>query len=319
MRLLQSLDSRNSPLDPAQRMRPVLDGKRRSPAEPDLPARMESVTGSFAASHLPWQACPGDPWGQNTSRRHIRHDSSCPILKSMPPSPREPLSLPDDANRLLLAAQPILVQFFNFKHLVLGGGTALSARWDHRPSLDIDLFTTTFEVTRRVHRRHAELEAAVASQEGDLEHSCSPDRGEILFPDGGSVSWLHAPRITAPGRSRQFEPDTGLAIETNAEILAKKLYFRIYANYDYLPRDLYDIAWAVTHAPSTTMEAATRIFTAHDRVLLANSFRHLPADTMQQAKGRNRLLDPKDPELARNAIAVIRDYFQRTSSIDPGP
>lgn len=236
----------------------------------------------------------------------------------MPPSSREPLSLPDDANRLLQAAQPILAQFFNFKHLVLGGGTTLSARWDHRSSFDIDLFTTSFEVTRRVHRRHAELEAAVASHTGDLEHFCSPDRGEILFPGGGSVSWLHAPRITAPGRSRQFEPHTGLAMETNAEILAKKLYFRIYANYDYLPRDLYDIAWAVTRAPSTTMEAATRIFTSRDRLLLANSFRHLSADTMQ-AKGRNRLLDPKDPELARNAIAVIRDYFQRTSPIDPGP
>ena len=233
----------------------------------------------------------------------------------MPPSPRQPLNLPDDANKLLLAAQPILAQFFNFKHLTLGGGTALSARWDHRPSFDIDLFTASFEVTNRVHRRLSELEDAIASQAGDLEHFCSLDRGEILFPEGGSVSWLHAPRITSPGRSRQFEPHTGLAIETNAEILAKKLYFRIYANYDYLPRDLYDIAWAITHAPPPTMEAATRIFTSHDRDLLANSFTHLPADTMQ-AKGRNKLLDPNDPDLARNAITIIRDYFRRTPSIE---
>lgn len=229
----------------------------------------------------------------------------------MPPSPRQPLNLPDDAEKLLLAAQPILAKFFKLKHLTIGGGSALSARWDHRRSFDVDLFTTKFGVTNRVHQRLSELEEAIASQAAHLEHFCSLDRGEILFPDGGSVSWLHAPRITKPGRSRQFEPHTGLAIETNAEILAKKLYFRIYANYDYLPRDLYDLAWAITHAPPRTMEAATRIFTSRDRNLLANSFIHLPADTMR-AKGRNSLLSPRDPDLARNAITIIRDYFRRT-------
>lgn len=59
MLLLQSLDSKNSPLEPAQRMRRRRDGKRRSPAGRDTPARMKSVTGSFSASRLPWQACPG--------------------------------------------------------------------------------------------------------------------------------------------------------------------------------------------------------------------------------------------------------------------
>lgn len=228
----------------------------------------------------------------------------------MPPSPLQPLNLPDEAENLLLAAQPILAKSFNLEHPTVGGGSALSARWDHRPSLDIGLFTTSFEVTNRVHRSLSELEDAIASQAAHLEHFCSLDRGEILFPDGGSVSWLDAPRITKPGRSRQFEPHTGLAIETNAEILGKKLYFRTYSNYDYLPRDLYDLACAITHAPPGTMEAATRIFSPHDRALLASNFSHLPADSMR-ARGRNRLLSPRDPDLARNAIKIIRDYFQR--------
>ena len=106
----------------------------------------------------------------------------------MPPSPRQPLNLPDDAEKLLLAAQPILAKFFKLKHLTTGSGSALSARWDHRPSFDVDLFTTRFEVTNRVHQRLSELEEAIASQAAHLEHFCSLDRGEILFPDGGSVS-----------------------------------------------------------------------------------------------------------------------------------
>ncbi len=237
------------------------------------------------------------------------------MLKAMAPAPRQPLNLPDNASKLLLAAQPVLARFFNFKHLAIGGGTALSARWNHRSSFDVDLFTTKFEVTSRVHRRLSEFEDAVASQLGDLELFCALDRGEILFPDRGSVSWLHAPRITTSGLSRQFEPHSGLAMETSAEILAKKLYFRIYLNYDYLPRDLYDLAWAITHEPLQTMKVATRIFTPRDRNILANSLAHLPANAMQ-AEGRNKLLDPQDPNLAKNAITIIHDYFRRSPSTE---
>lgn len=76
MPLLQSLDSKNSPLEPAQRMRRRRDGKRHSPAGRDTPARMESVTGPFSASHLLWQACPDAPGFQNTFPGQIRHDAS---------------------------------------------------------------------------------------------------------------------------------------------------------------------------------------------------------------------------------------------------
>lgn len=234
----------------------------------------------------------------------------------MPSSSTKPLALPDYATTLLLAAKPLLAQFFDFKHLTIGGGTTLSARWDHRPSFDIDLFTTNFEAANQPYRELSRLQDSIASQPGNLQHFCSLDRGEILFPDRGSVSWLHAPRITTPGFSGQFEPHTGIAFDTNEEILAKKLYFRIYASYDYLPRDLYDVAWAITHEPAATMETATRILSPRDRALLGNSFVHLPADTMQ-GKGRNQLIDPKDPDLARHAIAIIRDYFQRTPFVTP--
>ena len=226
----------------------------------------------------------------------------------MPPSSRHPLALPDHATNLPLA------QFFDFKHLTIGGRTTLSARWDHRTSFDIDLFTTNFEAANRPYRELSRLQDSIASQPGNLQHFCSLDRGEILFPERGSVSWLHAPRITTPGFSGQFEPHTGIALDTNEEILAKKLYFRIFASYDYLPRDLYDIAWAITREPPATMEAATRILSPRDRELLRNSFAHFPANTMQ-AKGRNQLIDPKDPDLARHAITIIRDYFRRMPSI----
>lgn len=92
-------------------------------------------------------------------RRKGEGDPRLLFLKRMThQSLHQELALPEGPQCILRQALPILLEFISSEPMTLGGGTALAARWQHRVSLDIDLFVDPAVFEESVYRRQAEFE-----------------------------------------------------------------------------------------------------------------------------------------------------------------
>ena len=233
---------------------------------------------------------------------------------SLPPGPRELM----EALRV-----PLARAFGGEHHLRLGGGTALAARWQHRHSTDVDIFVEP-EPYRHFHWNTGGRFTL------DLTASAPVDR-LVIGRDGAYISIHGLPGhvSVAPVRGLDRDPrsaDTvagsAVPLETTAEILAKKLCFRMAQDKELLPRDLYDIAFARRRDPASLTTAIDALQTrelAEIRTVFEDH-RASPA-AMDQTEP---VLDPSDPQLGQRATAiverlVIAELDQRTPDREPGP
>ena len=182
-----------------------------------------------------------------------------------PVSKLEPLDLPKNVQPLLSSLRNELNDFFAFDAFVLGGGTTLAARWNHRRSFDIDLLTTQRNVTETLFSRSSELNAFVEAHPGMTELTCERDGGNIAFANDSSIDWLHSDHLTRQPRSNQVDSNTHIALSSTPEILALKVYHRTVTHHTFFPADLYDIAWAITHDPPDTMLSVQNVLKDYER------------------------------------------------------
>ena len=113
-------------------------------------------------------------------------------------------------------------------HLCLGGGTALAARWGHRHSTDVDLFVTPRAFKGLFENRDAfrrELYAMVAEP---ASIHVNEGFAKILVGKAGEEISIDTsePRTDDP-RSDDTVRGTNIPLETNGEILAKKIRYRM--------------------------------------------------------------------------------------------
>ena len=132
----------------------------------------------------------------------------------------------EDAWKPLLSAalgvlDDLRARGFGAPSIVLGGGTVLMMRLQHRLTNDIDLFLHEAQwlglLTPRLNDYAAALAASDAEQANSLKLALLG--GDIDFVVAGSVTGI------APNERLDFE-GWSLPLESTAEILAKKLYFR---------------------------------------------------------------------------------------------
>jgi len=165
-------------------------------------------------------------------------------------------AIPAPARALLTQAAAPLVQCLDAvgrdDALVLGGGTALAARWQHRQSTDIDLWLpdTLFfqhqahlvELLQKTFQVHAHIQER---DDGTRTLAGITPEGEFTI---GTVPPL-LPAIIPSAVAAERDAEWGIRLEPVAETLAKKLRWRMAQNDTIVARDLYDIVTASREDP----------------------------------------------------------------------
>ena len=185
----------------------------------------------------------------------------------------------------------------------MGGGTALAARWQHRHSTDVDLFAEPGPY-RHFHWNTGgqfTLDLTAAAPVGRLV--IGDEEAYISFQGRpGHVSVSFARGLPLDPRSSDTVSGTDLPLETTAEILAKKLRFRMARDKELLPRDLYDIAFARQMDPAALQTALDAVRTDQlGEIVEVFKDHRIRSDH----PGAAAVLSPSDPELAHRSAAVV--------------
>lgn len=214
--------------------------------------------------------------------------------------------LPPGPAELFEAVRDTLVEYLGGEHhMRLGGGTALAARWAHRHSTDVDLFIVAADYQRLFDRResfqhdaeHRLAASAVAIEEGLLTIFLR-QRDHL-----GEITLATSPSLTPVPHSVDTVRRTTVPLETNAEILAKKLRYRMVLREQFVPRDLYDIA--VAHGQDR--RALRQALGVIDSFSLREMYAHL--DSLPEhwmANHRQQLIRPTHPRAASNAVSIVK-------------
>ena len=174
------------------------------------------------------------------------------------------LDLPTGPAELLEGLRKPLAQHLGGEHRMrLGGGTALAARWQHRHSTDVDLFADASDyegLFMSEQRFRTDLELHAPSARNIV---IEPGFARIVLADGGEISVSTSPSLTAHPVSGDTVRGTSVPLETTAEILAKKLRYRMIQNAQIVPRDLYDISFARWNDPKALQTALSTLKDEH--------------------------------------------------------
>ena len=190
---------------------------------------------------------------------------------------------------------------------MLGGGTVLAARWQHRVSTDIDLFTDHQRYRDAIVSRREEvitaLEQLVAKTgEGTVE----VERGwlRVHFPEG-PAALMTIPRPTITDKYAETAGGTDIPTESSAEILARKLQSRILDLGVFTDRDLYDLLAAQQHDPESLRRVLASV-TSTERATIASELRVLPYHWSSGEPVR----EPAYPNLLQNLAPRARRLFE---------
>ena len=220
------------------------------------------------------------------------------------PAGSSQLALPPEPTRALTELWPVIRPHMESRDVTIGGGTALAARWHHRRSDDIDLFLPNPRDIRELVAQRSQILRALRSHNSDISAFIEPDESVVAHPCHPTViTWMPSRSRTAEPLSSQYEPITGFPLETNAEILSKKLHYRILQHQLILPKDVFDLAWCIRYEPNTFLEVC-RPYPAVHLFGIRQNLRFLP-DTWQLAHPDAVIEEPSDPELARNCLDVL--------------
>lgn len=162
---------------------------------------------------------------------------------------------------------------------------------EHRDSHDIDLFIPDPQVLPF-------LNPGTQGYSLDLSPSDYETNGstalKIVFDGVGEIDFICGETLTTPATTQTTIEGRSVQLETPAEIIAKKIYYR---GGRMQPRDMFDIAAVIRNSGATTLVAALAPY----------------RDRCEKALGVVRGMDP---DFARGTIAqlMIRADFQELCS-----
>ena len=140
-----------------------------------------------------------------------------------------------------------------------GGGTVLMLRLNHRHSRDIDLFVPDPQYLGYVTPRLCDAAEALTT-----EYVEAAEYVKLLLPTGEIDIVVGQPLTGQPWEPIQHRGRT-ILVETNAEIIAKKMYYR---GNRAKARDLFDLC-TVAELDPTSIEQAAPFFIKHGEAFLA--------------------------------------------------
>ena len=216
------------------------------------------------------------------------------------------LDIPRGPRELLEAVRdPLGYHLGGEHHLTLGGGTALAARWSHRHSTDVDL-TVDHEIHLRLPAsgfrddlaRHIDGRAYLTFHQGLTR---------IDLPAGEITVDSSYPTTTRP-RSADTVRGTLIGVHTTAEILARKIIYRILDKAAFLSRDLYDLAVARHQDPAALK---TAFDTVHPPNLFVIQRGLSELDQVSVVRDSRPLLHPAHPGEAADFLAIVQRLVER--------
>lgn len=226
---------------------------------------------------------------------------------------RNGLALPEGSQRIFDEVVPLILEFVPPERLLLGGGTALAARWQHRDSFDIDLFTAPSTYTEAIYDQSSRFEARLEELPGSRIVALGLE-GCTVYCEHGRAEIVASSPQTRHGRSQDSTCDPMIALETNVEILAKKLHRRMLGHGRIVPRDLYDMAVARRLEPET-LEEAWSAGPVRDPAVLVAALSSFSPGWMERHE--EPVANPHYPELRDSAVQDmlddVRSRFPRTS------
>lgn len=208
---------------------------------------------------------------------------------------------------VLARVAPLVSAWLGEDGCALGGGTVLVARWHHRVSTDIDLFTDHERYQERIASRREEVASeleALVTQAG--EGTVEVERGwlRVHFPEG-PATLMTIPRPTVRDAYTESARGTDIPTESTAEILARKLQSRILDLGVFTDRDLYDLLTARRREPSTLRRVLASITNA-ERAAIASELRSLP----RRWSSGESVREPVHPDLLQDLVASARGLFE---------
>ena len=202
----------------------------------------------------------------------------------------------------------ILDEYWNRSDYVLGGGTALAARWGHRPGTDVDLFIENEDYLKVVGNRMDQIRSRLEhlKTQGEIQKfTCGRDAITIQFEVGMDMSFVATEPLTPAPLVEEFEKETGVRLESTAEILAKKIFVRMNWMGNFLTRDLYDIVVAKYLDPQAT-ESALQTISVDERVRIARMMEH---DIQTNSVDQGQIIKSKYRRIEKNVWSLGVDLF----------
>ena len=199
-----------------------------------------------------------------------------------------------------------LTSFIAPEHLSFGGGTVLAARWNHRRSLDVDLFCEPTTYGRLSPAQRAHIEKAINEIAGCVpSQTWCEDIATYTEISGIEATVLPGIIVIEPSNPTTLD-GTWLALQSTAQILYAKIAWRMYEGGEIAVRDAYDLACARKHDPRALTQARSHI---SPRVLemVAEIIRQLPAGWSGESE--KPLIEPRyawtETELQEAALAAL--------------
>lgn len=217
--------------------------------------------------------------------------------------------LPAGPAELFEAVRDTLGEYLGGQHnMRLGGGTALAARWAHRHSTDVDLFIGLARYERlfkerRAFRDHARRHLGALAVDIDSGLATMHFRQDDQLRE---VTLATSPSLTRLPSSSDTVRNTAVPLEATAEILAKKLHYRMFLQGRLLPRDLYDLAIASEQDPGPLRAALNAVDTSDLQEIQAQ-LHSLPERWL--ANHGQPLIRPASQRAASNAVRITKEII----------
>ncbi|HTU09547.1 MAG TPA: nucleotidyl transferase AbiEii/AbiGii toxin family protein [Allosphingosinicella sp.] len=122
-----------------------------------------------------------------------------------------------------------------------GGGTALMLQIDHRESHDIDLFLDDPQLLPYLNPETQGIELERRPDSYSVEGTSVL---KLAYAQTGEIDFIVCADITGQPTERHDVRGHDVALETPAEIVAKKVYYR---GWSFQPRDMFDLAAVAEH------------------------------------------------------------------------
>ena len=187
--------------------------------------------------------------------------------------------------------------------LLIGGGTVLAARWEHRRSTDIDLFLPDRENVNDL-RRGGALDLAAAT--GGVEVFSSDRQVTVQLPEGELDVSASTPRL--PGLETDEAIDgTRVTVLDSAQILLGKFY----RTHRETTRDAFDLAVAARAQPRALAIAVNALSPEEARVIgrtLERRNEHMVSEAHHVLAGVPACYEDIRKRLGHAAADGLRDH-----------
>ncbi|MYK84539.1 MAG: nucleotidyl transferase AbiEii/AbiGii toxin family protein [Gammaproteobacteria bacterium] len=226
------------------------------------------------------------------------------------------LNLHDGPAQAVGQAARAISTLIDLSQVLLGGGTALEARWHHRTSTDLDFFATGEEVDALfydVERFASMLEDLWIRGWINGVPPTVTQRTVLHFEiDGTPVSLGRVDGFE--GNSDDVELQTGITLATNEYVLTKKLVNRLLGNGTATERDAYDFLVA-KHLDPEALEYAWRKVPLANRATITATIAsrlNVPGPPPAESRGLTGLAYPGLAEsLWENLIELFHSDLDR--------